>query len=248
MKVLPVQKLNLFYPNSMRKKVVIVDDEKAGVENLTLLFEEFCPNFELVTSFNDPNLLVDYLENNDYPDILFLDIQMPELSGFELLEKINNEVIDVVFVTAFAEHAIEAIDYKPFAYLLKPVDIDKLINVYKRICVDDKSNAIDTIQISAQEGVRLIKIVQILRLKADRSYCQILLDTKEEILVSKSLGQIMKGVNHPDLYRCHKSFVININAISSYLYRNGGAVLLNNEHEIPVSRARKDELLKIINL
>ncbi len=233
----------------MIRDAIIIDDEHDAIDHLTILLNDFCDQINVLAHFENPINAVKWLTKNvKYPKpVVFIDINMPEINGFTFLELINSSDYDIIFVTADAKYAIKAIDYRPFAYLLKPIDIDKLIEICSKLTNDSNQQVPSSkIKIPTQEGYRFISVADVIFLKAERSYCKILIEPNIEILISQSLGKLMSTIQHPHLFRCHKSFTINLSKITSYAHASGGIVLLNEKQEIPVSKTLRQTLFNAL--
>lgn len=195
-------------------RAIIIDDEPIGINTLKVLIEKNTPAIKIVATATIPEKGIDLIEDYE-PDVVFLDITMPRLSGFDLLEKVRYKNFKLIITTADKEHAIRAIKHKALDYLLKPIHIEEL-----KACVDNileslgkktervKSNGI--IELSVKNGIIFIKPQDIIRLEADRSYTVFYLNNNVKHIASKSMKEF-EALLDPDIfYRCHPSHIVNL--------------------------------------
>lgn len=243
----------------MNVTALLVDDERKSLAILKNKLERLCPNVTIVGETTDPKeALVLIGELN--PQLVFLDIAMPEMSGFDLLAAIEDPSFEIIFVTAFDNYAIDAINHCAIGYLVKPVDnSDLLAAVNKAIFNVEEKTAlaknqllienlgIQTFQkkkivIPTQEGLEFVKIKEIVHCEGVDGYTQIYFKNRKSLLSSHSIGHFNSLLENHDFYLVHKSHLINLNHIEKYL--NEGYVLLSENHKIPVSRNRRGDFLK----
>lgn len=244
----------------MQIKAVIIDDEQHSLETTDILVRKYCPCV-LVTGLADSPekgiTLIDTLK----PDLVFLDIAMPRMNGFEMLQYLHFKEFDIVFTTAFDAYAIKAFKVNAIDYLLKPIEPEELIKaVDKAKSKLEKNihlNRIDEILQNARlaglkknklalpvEGkIAMIEYDSIFYCESDGNYTNIYLSNQKKIMVSRTLKDVESSLPHPPFLRIHHSFVVNINHIKEYIRGEGGEVLLTNGDQIRVSRNKKDELL-----
>ncbi|MFN6076900.1 MAG: LytR/AlgR family response regulator transcription factor [Fluviicola sp.] len=230
---------------------LIVDDEIPAQESLTKLLQRFCKNVEIVGVASNVNEAIELcLEKR--PQLLFLDIQMPSGSGFDILEKTTFIEKQVIFTTAYSNHAIEAIKANAIDYLLKPIEIQELVKaVEKAIKNNQKINlpteekSLDKIAIPTLDGTYFYNKSEIIRAEADSNYTEIHLTNGKKVVSSKTLKEIELVLLTSSFIRVHKSHLINLNFIKKYIKGDGGMLVLNDDSMIPVSRSHKDELTKL---
>lgn len=240
---------------------IIVDDEKNALESLALKVEKYFPNVNITHKFQNPQKALEQI-NKEHPSLLFLDIEMPVLSGLDLLSKIENPNFEIIFVTAYNEYAIEAIKHCAIGYIIKPIDNDELKNAINNALrnVEQKSaleknrqllenlltNGNPTIVIPTQKGLSFIKTTDIIRFEGIDGYTKIVLQNSS-VLSSYSIGKFSKSPKLLTFFSVHKSHFINLNFVSDFL--NEGYVILTNGDRVPVAKAkRKDFLDKIQNI
>lgn len=242
----------------MKINAILIDDERKAIAILKNKLERFCPDVTVIAETQSPTealLLIDSLK----PDLVFLDVAMPELSGFDVLSKIENPNFEIIFATAFDNYAIEAIKHCAIGYLVKPVDNDDLVkaiskatnNILKKSALEKNKQLIKNlgvqnfqdkkIVIPSQDGLEFVKIADIVHFEGDNGYTQIIFTNRKPILSSNSIGHFSKILNNKSFYLIHKSHLINLNYIEKYL--NEGYVVLSNGSKLPVSRVRRQEFL-----
>jgi two-component system LytT family response regulator len=235
-------------------KTIIIDDEQDAVDFLCGAMRQYCPESEVIGSANN---ISDGLKEilSKKPDLVFLDIAMPSGNGFELLNRIPHRNFEVIFVTAFNEHAIQAFRYSAIDYLLKPVDITELICAVSKatksfsnanlnhvsVLLDNlRSESPKKISLPTTIGFEYIPIDDIVRIEADRSYCCFYLTNKKKYLVSRCLNDYHLLLEDRSFFRVHNSHLINMKHVKSYVRRDGGFVEMSDASHVPVSRVKKD--------
>jgi two-component system, LytTR family, response regulator len=242
----------------MKLKTILVDDERSGLETVGILLEKNCPEIEIIGAFQDPFEAAKHIEK-DTPDIVFLDISMPGMTGFELLDSLNNRDFEVIFTTAYDEYALEGFKHNALHYLVKPVNVEELKDAVNR-AKSKKSEPKQTmfppklmgskprVPISTLNGVEMVDVEHIIRCESDGNYTTIVLE-KRKITISKTLKDVEKSFSEfPIFFRLHNSHLVNINHVNKYIRGEGGIVVLSNNEEIGVSRSKKSELLEILGI
>ncbi len=242
----------------MKLKTIIVDDERHGLETIGILLEKHCPTVEIIGAYQDPEEAIFHI-NKDEPDLVFLDISMPKINGFELLEALTFRSFQVVFTTAYDEYALEGFKHGAIHYLLKPFSSNDLTVAVDRAIERSKTEKFTLmpprmlgmkvrVPISSLNGVEMIEVENIIRCESDGNYTTIVMD-KRKITISKTLKEIEKiFVEFPYFYRLHNSHLVNLNHVNKYIRGEGGQVILTNGDEIGVSRSKKTELLEILGI
>jgi two-component system, LytTR family, response regulator len=242
-------------------KAIIIDDEDRARNSLSLLVKEYCEQVEIIDSCsNVPEGVISI--NKNRPDLVFLDIEMPEYNGFELLSFFREVDFQIIFVTAYNDYALRAFEVSAIDYLLKPVDIDKLKNAVEKVVqrtqnselenrIEILSEALKTkefnkIALPMQDGMSFVLTSDIVYLEADGSYTEVWLKNGSKILVSKKL-KFFEDVlsDKSNFFRSHRSFIVNINYIDKYSKSDSGLVLENGKNII-ISRERKFEFEQIL--
>jgi two-component system LytT family response regulator len=245
----------------MKITALLIDDEPKALVILKNKLERMCPNVAIVGETQSPEKGLELI-NTLNPQLVFLDVAMPEMSGFDLLSKIDNPNFEIIFATAFDNYAIDAINHCAIGYLVKPVDNHDLINAVNKaiINIEDKTAlkknkllieniGVQTFQnkkivIPTPEGLEFVKIKNIVHCEGEDGYTKIHFKNRRSMLSSFSIGHFNKLLENQEFYMVHKSHLININYIEKYL--NEGYVLLDENHKIPVSRNRRSEFLSML--
>lgn len=244
-------------------RAIIIEDETLSQEMLTLLLQRHKADVEIIDTCSNPTNGIESIAKHQ-PELVFLDIQMPKMNGFDMLKKISNINFEVIFTTAFDQYAIDAIRTSALDYLLKPIDDEDLtaaIEKCKERMVEKKTkrqfenlfnnltnkNPLDkTLALSASDGISFVKMSDILRVEANGRYAKFYLLNKETILVSKTLGDFEDILSANQFFRIHDSSIINLNHVKKYIRGDGGTVLLSDNTEHDVARRRKEEFVKLI--
>lgn len=234
-------------------KAIIIDDEHLAIETLSLLLKKYCTNVELLGSASNA-LEGIKLINHKKPDLVFLDIDMPGGTGFDLLEAFASRWFKVIFTTASSDYAIKAIKAHAADYLLKPIDVDELEAAIAKL--KSMNNAtemynvenINKIALPCTDGVQLFEINKIVRLEANDNYTWFYIDgLKNKFLVSKTLKEFEDEFVKKYFFRIHQTHIINLNYLDKYIKGRGGYVIMKDGTNLDVSSRRKDEFLKRIN-
>lgn len=243
---------------------IIIDDEKDGAEVLEFLIRQYCPNINIVSIDHSVNGAILSIKNLK-PDLIFLDIEMPTGTGFDVVQATKGLDYEIIFITAYEHYAIKAFKTNAIDYLLKPIDIDELVfavkSAEKRILLSEKRQASQLesfmfntvnknkkISIPSQEGVFWVDLDDIIRLEAESNYTHVYIKNKKQFIVAKTLKSFEEQLNSPDFCRIHSAHLINLNEVERYIKGDGGTVILKDSTNLPVSRANKNELLKKLNL
>lgn len=239
----------------MKLNAIIVEDEETSREILKNYLAKYCPNIILKGEAANVEEALVLIRNNDL-DVVFLDVEMPFGNAFDLLDKVGDRQFETVFVTAYNQYAIDALNAHASYYLLKPISIDKLIEAVDYVtAIKEKENALQNsilkplqtqvagkITIPLQNGFEVLQMEDILYCQADDNYTQIYLK-KGKRLVSKTLKYFEDALTEKGFARVHKSYLVNVNEITEYKKGKGGSVVLSSGKEIMVSPSRKKELL-----
>ena len=246
----------------MKLKVAIVDDEVACTNSLKLELEAYCPNVEIIQTFNSPDDAILFL-NKESIDLLFLYLVMGNITGFDLLNKLKNISFDVIFVTAHDSYAIRAFEYSAVDYLLKPILKYRLIESIEKIekkvaqiasyksnfslisnSYNSIQNKLPTIPIPTIDGLELINTDDIIYIEADGNYSLFYMkNPKEKYYVSKSLKEIESLLYGRNFIRSHNSFIVNLLYVKKYVKGNGGYLVLSTGQTVDVSRANKEKVM-----
>lgn len=247
-------------------RTVIVDDEVTGVEVLGLMLDTYCSNVEVVGIASGVDEAVELIMRLK-PDLIFLDIELKDGSGFDILDRLKQYHGDIIFITAYDNYAIKAFKKRAVDYLLKPVDVQELRAavhvVSERFSVagsswhetgfgkESKENsapATPKIGFPTSSGVIFLDPETILYLRSESNYTGIYLNDRSKLLVSKTLKHVALCFSDHNYLRVHHSYMVNMNEVSRYIKGDGGTVVLKSGEKIPVSRAFKSSVMKNLNL
>lgn len=243
------------------KKALIIDDENRTRDLIAKLINSFGLDIEAIPAGENVQSGIAAIEELK-PDIVFLDIQMPDGTGFDVLKSVKNKNFEVVFITAHEEFAIKAIKFSALDYLLKPIDpVELKLAVEKAIkAVDDKKeesqfealqyniqpNQKRRLVLKTQESVHVIELDQIIRCEADRNYTSFFLVGGKKILVSKTLKEYETLLSSHNFLRIQQSHLINLDYVDRYDKGNGGSVVMKDGSEVPLSPAKREMFFKIL--
>jgi len=237
-------------------KAIIVEDEKTSRDILKNYLSKYCPNVQLVGEAENIDEGLVLIRKNEL-DIVFLDVEMPYGNAFDLLERVGDVNFETVFVTAYNQYALDALNQHAAYYLLKPISIDELIKAVDFVSeIKAKEQLMQTDMLSpvvvdnpkkftipTQFGFEVVDTKEILYCKADDNYTHIYLIDNSEKLISKTLGFFENQLKDNGFLRIHKSYLINLAAIKSYHKGKGGTVVLHNGKSLAVASSKKALLL-----
>ena len=243
-------------------KTIIIEDEQQSAEVLELMLKKFSDIIEVTEICNTPAKGIESIQKNS-PDLVFLDIEMPRMNGFEMLKKLGAIDFEIIFTTAYNKYAINAIKMRALDYLLKPIDKEELAKALKKcqqslqqknmgykmdVLLKNLSqpSALEKIlTLASVDGVRFIKMKDIMRLEANGRYTKFYLTNKEVIVSSRTLGDFEETLSANEFFRIHETHIINLLYIDRF-HKGNNYVLLTDKTELPLARRRKDEFLKLI--
>ncbi len=239
----------------MKLKTILVEDEANSREILRNYLAKYCADVDLLgeaASIEEGLKLIGNIEL----DLVFLDVEMPFGNAFDLLEQVPDRSFETIFVTAYDQYAVEALNQHAAYYLMKPINIDELIKAVdyvreikeKETDLEDKvlqpklKSVEGKITLPQQDGFQVLNVADILYCQADDNYTHIFLENKK-ILVSKTLKYFEVALSDFAFARIHKSYLVNVNEVVKYRKGKGGSVVVSNGKELLVSASRKKELL-----
>lgn len=243
---------------------ILIDDEERNLSTLQNNLEKYCPEVKIKAACDSAKEGMKAI-NKYKPDVVFLDIQMPHMNGFEMLECLGVINFNVIFVTAFSEYAVQAFRLSAVDYLMKPVSKDQLQEAVEKVLkkkeknlpqeqlevlinnIKNPSDPFRKIGFHANKGVEFLLVNDILYCKADGNFTWIHLSEKKPMFSLESLKEISeKKLKELPFCRIHNSHLININHANRYVKGDGGYVIMDNGEKLNVARGKKDLLLKMI--
>ncbi len=237
-------------------RAVIIDDEEDSRSNTRNMLENYCPEVEIVgeaASGPEGKLKIQELK----PHVVFLDINMPGMNGFQMLEGIYNRDFCVIFLTAYSEHGITAVKAGAIDYLLKPLMLSELQSAVRKVVqyYEAKGGTAapakaehdkNLVLISHSKGFTLVDFKEIIWLEASDNYTNLYLHGQKKIVASKTLKEFEAILPDSDFFRIHRSALININFVKEYSNHEGGEVILSDSTRVQVSKARIQEFAEFI--
>ena len=242
-------------------RAVLIDDEKHCLETLSLLLERHCKDVSIVEQCNSGKKGVDAI-NRHRPDLVFLDIEMPIMNGFEVLEQFPEIPFAVIFTTSYDQYAIKAFKYSALDYLLKPIDKDELVPAVQKVIskrnlpfaeqfdmllrqIKLKGSGFEKIAVPTVEGFELVRADQIIRCDADDNYTHLFLKEKRKIVACRMLKEMEELMQEFGFFvRVHNSHLVNMNEVVKYVRGDGGYLLMSDGTTVSISKSRRDALIK----
>ncbi|MEP7377690.1 MAG: LytTR family DNA-binding domain-containing protein [Chitinophagaceae bacterium] len=242
----------------------IVDDEPDCCESLVMLLERYCPEVKVLDICYSAETAIQSIKEHE-PQIFFLDIEMPFMNGFEMVERLGNINFELIFTTSYNQYAIKAIRFSALDYLLKPVDRDELQKAVQKAAqrnqhpipqqlemllqkLKNPTIPINKIAIPTMEGFQLLAAESIISCESEGNYTHLFLKDKRRIIASRNLKETEELLEDYPFIRIHHSYLVNINEVDKYIKGEGGYLIMSDGSIINVSRSRKDFLLKKLSL
>lgn len=242
-------------------KAICIDDEGHCLDTLTLLLKEFCPQVQVIDQCRSAKKGMEAIEKHK-PDLVFLDIEMPAMNGFSMLEQLTEIPFAVIFTTSYDHYAIKAIRFSALDYLLKPIDPKELIAAVQKVQVKKelpsseqfdmllkqikhKENSFLKVAVPTAEGFELIPASEVIRCQANDNYTFLFVKERNRITACRTLKE-MEELLEPFSYfiRVHHSWLVNLNEVTKYVRGEGGYLVMSDGCMVNVSRSRKEALLK----
>lgn len=246
-------------------KAVIIDDETDSIETLKWKLQNYCSDVEVIASFDDPAVAVEYLKNNP-PDLLFLDIEMPMLTGFDVLEELGRDIsFDIIFTTAYDNFGIQAVKFSALDYLLKPIQNKELkeaiekhlkksgqkipseqITVLLDNIKESRRGKRGKIALASKESIEFVDPFDIIVCEANSNYTNVYLNEGKKRVISKTLKEFEEILTPFDFFRPHNSHLINLNHVREFIRGDGGYIVMQNKMKVPVSKNKREALLHLL--
>lgn len=246
----------------MKLKAIIVEDEKHSRETLKNLLEKFCEGVEVVGMVNGVKEALEMIPDKN-PDVVFLDIELQNGTGFDILTQLPEITFEVIFTTAFDQYAIKAVKFSSLDYLLKPIDLEELQQAVekakkaknkedynrqlKTLLQNIKQPKLSKICLSTSDGFEFVNTSEILYCEAGGSYTTFVLKNGKKLLVSKHLKEFELLLLDNHFMRAHNSYLINLKEVKKYVKSDGGYIVMNNDDIVSISRNKKDEFLNAMH-
>ncbi|MBL7764717.1 MAG: response regulator transcription factor [Chitinophagaceae bacterium] len=248
-------------------RVIIVDDEITSSQVLENLIQNYLPDLQILAICTKPAEAIEKLEQLR-PDLVFMDIELPGMTGFDVLDKVQQKTFDIIFTTAHSQYGIKAIQFSAIDYLLKPIQIDELKDAVNRVkahkSVDNpierikflleniqllnNNNPFHRVALPTMEGLKFVNTQDIVRCTSSNNYTTVFMRNGEKILISRTLKDVEGIFGNQDFCRVHNSHLVNVSYIHKFLKGDVNAVVMSDGVEVEVSRRKKDELIRMLNL
>ena len=240
-------------------RAIIVDDEPYCCEALATLLEDI-PDIEMISVCHNATDALAAIQKKS-PDLVFLDVEMPKMNGFEMLEQLSSVDFEIIFTTSYDQYALKAIRFSAIDYLLKPIDREELKRAVEKVKdrfqipvpqqlelllqkFKQPSNPVNKIALPTIEGLQMIPIETIVSCESDDNYSNIKLKNGKKLLVTRSLKEIEESLEQHSFIRVHRSYLVNLNEIEKYIKGEGGYLVMSDGTSIDVARNKKETLLK----
>jgi len=243
----------------LKLKAILVDDEEKALKSLQIKVKRFFPDISILATIQNPVEAVQIIEEQK-PDLVFLDIEMPQLNGFDVLQKFEKPNFEIIFVTAYSDYAIEAIQHCAIGYIVKPIDDSELKSAVEnalknrklKTALEKNQTLIENLKnqqstdskiiIPSQKGLDFVKISDIIRCEGDAGYTKIIIQGAKEILSSYSIGKFVKMLTNKNFTLIHRSHLVNLKYVSGYL--NEGYITMENGDRLPISKTNRSEFIE----
>jgi len=249
----------------MAIKAIVVDDELGARESLSKMIEKYCKSIEIVAKADSMKTALKAINEHE-PDLVFLDIEMPNGNAFDLLEQFKEINFNIIFTTAYDHYAIKAIKFSAVDYILKPIDSEELIQAvarfenkkgekntlnaqFKTLLSNVKPNTkLKKVGIPDGDGLTFINLSDIIRCDSDGNYTFFILTTGKKIIASRTLGEYEQMFSDDNFFRVHRSHLINLEHVKKYIKGEGGYVVMSDNSQVEVSRRNKNDFLERLSL
>jgi two-component system LytT family response regulator len=240
-------------------KAIIIDDEPYCCETLDMMIGKFCPELSVAAILHSGAEAIEALTQIS-PQLVFLDIEMPYMNGFEFLEKVHPINFGLIFTTSYDQYAIKAIRFSALDYLLKPIDREELIQAVAKVSAklqnptelqlelllqkfNTSRTPIKKIALPTMEGLQMVEIDSIISCSSDSNYTNFFLRNNKKLTASRTMKDVEELLSDYSFLRVHNSFMVNLNEIHKYIKGEGGYLVMSDGTNIDVSRSRKEMLL-----
>ena len=241
-------------------KTIIIDDETKARETIAELIKRYCKNIRIVAEAHDVKSGIFTIKQH-HPDVVLLDIKMPDGTGFDLLRHFDKIDFKIIFITAYEEYAIKAFKFSAFDYLLKPIDVNDLVSTFEKIetsldkessyiklhallsNIENISKDVKKIVLKTSDSIHVVNVQDILRCESSSNYTRFYFVDGKKLLVSKTLKEFDEILNQYGFFRAHQSHLVNMNFVKKYEKGDGGFLIMKDGSSVPVSIRKKEQLL-----
>jgi two-component system LytT family response regulator len=244
-------------------RAVLIDDEKNALEMLEWQLQTYCPEIEVCAACQNADAGIIAI-NEQKPQLIFLDIEMPRKNGFELLQAFPEPSFDVIFTTAYSQFAQKAFRFAALDFLLKPVDADDLVSAVQRYLKKQSKYEFkqhldilmqlykkpellpEKISLATQQAIHFVNPANIVYCESDSNYTIVYFNDRSKLVVSKTLKEIEEILIPYNFFRIHHSYLINLRQVSRYVKADGGSIEMTGGVQLAVSRQRKEKLMNVL--
>ncbi|NOQ27020.1 MAG: response regulator [Bacteroidales bacterium] len=240
-------------------RTAIIDDETKSRQTLLNFTKKYAPELIIIGEADCVEKGILLIET-EKPDLVFLDIQMPDGTGFDLLGRVMYNDFKLIFCTSFDQYAVKAFRFSAIDYLLKPLDPDIFMAAVNKISQEDKSIIKDKLEVlhanksnflrialHSADGINIVNINDIIRCESNGNYTKFIIENQSNLLITKTLKDFDGILSNHGFIRIHKSFLANLNHITKYVKGEAGWIIMSDDAKIIVSRRKKDQLLKALS-
>ena len=238
-------------------QAVIIDDDNFSHEVLKDLLEKYFPEYRIAGNFYSVKDSVKSLDSS-HPDILFLDIELPDGKGFDVLEKLDKIDFEVIITTVHDSYMLQAIKHSAIDYLMKPIEkksltealqrFEKKMAVIKKQVTNQPTPRISKLALPTHDGLVLVEISEMVRLESEGAYTKFITTSGEVLMTSKSIGSYEDQLSPHGFFRIHHSHLINLSHIRRYVKGEGGYVIMSDNSNVDVARRKKEEFIKSLGI
>jgi len=242
---------------------IIIDDEKQCINTLELMVKKHCPDLVIDATCDSAADGIKAI-NKHRPELVFLDIEMPKMNGFDMLEQFDDIFFHVVFTTAYNQFAIKAFRYSALNYLLKPIDPDDLKETVRRIeknqgaplkeqlsmmmqQMKKKDGGPQRIALSTGDGLMFVNTTEVIYCQSESNYTYVYLVNGDKVLLARPLKEFEETLSGDRFFRIHNSYLVNLDQIKKFVRSDGGYVVMNNGTQITIARARREEFFGLFD-
>lgn len=241
-------------------RAIMIEDEERARMVLRQLLTDYCPRVELMAEAGDVPTGVQAIQHHQ-PDVVFLDISLPGYTGFQLLDFFQPDSFAIIFTTAYREHAVRAFEVSAVDYLLKPIEIDALIQsmekLERRLHGGPRLEEFTTLRqnlahgmvtriaLPVHDGILFVDAEEMLHLEADGAYTRVALADGSRILVAKNLKTMERLLDHPAFFRTHRSHLINLKRVRKFVRNEGGFIEMDNGDVVSLAKDRRELFLQV---
>ena len=241
-------------------RAIIIDDERHSCDALKMLLEKCCPQVQVAAICHSGEEGIKKI-NELKAQLIFLDIEMPHMNGFQMLEQLSTINFEIIFTTSYDQYAITAFKFSALDYLLKPVDREELLKAVQKVSnkitppvsqqleillqkINQPTITVQRIALPTMQGLEFVPVESIINCTSNNNYTEFFLSDRKKLLVSRTLKEVEDMLGDHSFLRVHNSHIVNLNAITRYVRGEGGYLIMTDGSMVDVSRSRKELLMQ----